>query len=155
MIRKLVLCTLLALSTVLAAGPSITVYKSPTCTCCGRWVSYLKKNGFNVKVVEGDFSKEATRLKVPSEAQSCHTGEINGYFVEGHVPVSEINRLIATKPKARGIAAPGMPIGSPGMETGPAEAYSVMLIDNDGKMSIYRSYPAAKPVAAPKKPAAK
>jgi hypothetical protein len=146
MIRKVVLFGLLAVAAALAINPVITVYKSPTCTCCGRWVSHLKANGFTVKVVEGDYTKERTRLKVPTEVESCHTGEINGYFVEGHVPASEIKRLITTKPKAKGIAAPGMPIGSPGMETGPAEAYSVVLIDEKDKVTVYRSYPAAKSV---------
>ena len=123
--------------------PQITVYKTPTCGCCHEWVAHLEANGF--AVVANDVPSTAPyreRFGVPKELGSCHTGVIDGYALEGHVPASEIKRLLAEKPKARGLAVPGMPVGSPGMETGGTlrDAFDVVLFSDDGRRSIYRHY---------------
>jgi hypothetical protein len=98
-----------------------TVWKSPTCGCCSGWVDYLKHNGYRVQVVEvDDVDPVKQRLGVPQTMQSCHTASIDGYVVEGHVPVEAIDMLLKQRPKVTGIAAPGMPSGSPGMP-GPKE----------------------------------
>lgn len=123
--------------------PQITVYKTPTCACCHEWVAHLEANGF--AVVANDVPSTAPyreRFGVPKELGSCHTGVIDGYALEGHVPASEIKRLLAEKPKARGLAVPGMPVGSPGMETGGTlrDAFDVVLFSDDGRRSVYRHY---------------
>lgn len=102
-------------STIALAGPSVTLYKSPTCGCCGKYVSYLRQNGFDVKAYdENDMNAIKYKYGVTHVA-SCHTAIINGYVVEGHVPVSAINKLLNEKPAIVGISAPGMPMNSPGM----------------------------------------
>jgi hypothetical protein len=107
--------------TAVAAFPTgaeeATVYKSPTCGCCKGWVTYLQRHGYHVTVIDRD-DMDAVKdgLGVPAEMRSCHTAKIGGYLVEGHVPVEAIDRLLAEKPKVTGIASPGMPSGSPGMD---------------------------------------
>lgn len=110
------------------ARPAITVWKDPNCGCCGGWVEHLRRNGFTATVIEtGDMAAIKTQRSVPADLASCHTAEIAGYTIEGHVPASAILRLLAEKPTGRGLAVPGMPIGSPGMEGGTPEVYDVML----------------------------
>ena len=121
------------------------VWKALGCACCDDWIAYVRKNGFEVKVNEGGNNEARRRLKLPSMYSSCHTGLINGYVVEGHVPVREIHRILKEKPNALGIAVPVMPEGSPGMD-GPKygnrkEPYVVILVQHDGNASIYQSYP--------------
>lgn len=97
--------------------PKMTVTKEPSCGCCGAWVDHVRKAGFPVEVVESPgVNRLKVRLGVPQALASCHTAEVSGYVIEGHVPADAIKRLLAEKPKARGIAVPGMPVGSPGME---------------------------------------
>jgi hypothetical protein len=110
------------------------VHRSPTCGCCGKWAERLKAAGFAVEVVnEPDMKPVKARLGVPEKLASCHTAEIGGYVIEGHVPIAAIERLLKEKPKAIGIAAPGMPAGSPGMETGgEQDVYEVVLFDASG-----------------------
>jgi len=110
------------------------VHRSPTCGCCGKWADRLRAAGYAVEVVdEADMKPVKERLGVPKALSSCHTAEIGGYVVEGHVPVAAIERLLEEKPKALGVAAPGMPAGSPGMETGDEkDVYEVMLFDAAG-----------------------
>jgi len=120
------------ISGVQAAGAAvkITVTKDPSCGCCGGWVDHLKADGFAVEVVEtAAVNRVKAKLGVPSELASCHTAEIDGYVIEGHVPAAAIRRLLAEKPQARGLAVPGMPVGSPGMEIDgtPPETYDVVL----------------------------
>lgn len=107
---------------------SITVWKDPNCGCCLSWVEHLRRNGFVATVIE---SKDVQSIKlqrgVPMELASCHTAEVAGYTIEGHVPANSILRLLSEKPFARGLAVPGMPIGSPGMEGGAPVAYDVIL----------------------------
>ena len=123
--------------------PLVEVFKSPTCGCCGAWVDHLKAAGFPVKVVEvDDTTATRKRYRLPDKFGSCHTGIVNGYVVEGHVPASEVKRQLATKPAAIGLAVPGMPIGSPGMEYGDRkDPYDVLLIDKGGRDTVFARYP--------------
>lgn len=110
------------------ARPSITVWQDPNCGCCGGWVEHLRRNGFVATVVEtADVQAVKAQRQVPAELASCHTAETGGYTIEGHVPALAILRLLAEKPAGRGLAVPGMPIGSPGMEGGKPKAYDVIL----------------------------
>ncbi|MBI3114302.1 MAG: DUF411 domain-containing protein [Rhodospirillales bacterium] len=120
------------------AEADVMVYKSPSCGCCGGWVDHMRANGFTVAVKErDDLTPVKARLGVPDSLQSCHTAEVGGYVVEGHVPAADIRRLLAERPRARGLAVPGMPAGSPGMEDGGRkEAYRVILF-GDGEHSVY------------------
>ena len=126
-----------------SSGPLITVFKTPTCACCGKWVEHLKANGFTVKVQEvNDTSAYERQYRVPRSMVSCHTAVVNGYTIEGHVPAAEIKRLLSERPKAVGLAVPGMPVGSPGMEAARSETYSVVIFDESGHGSVYAHYPA-------------
>ncbi|WP_294174655.1 DUF411 domain-containing protein [uncultured Sphingomonas sp.] len=122
-----------------AHAASMTMFKSPSCGCCGKWVEHVEKHGFTVKTVATeDMTAVKQRLKVPANLASCHTTVVGGYVVEGHVPAADIKRLLATKPKARGIAVAGMPMGSPGMEhANHREPYQTMLIGTNGKASLF------------------
>lgn len=125
--------------------PVIEVYKSETCGCCTQWVDHLRASGFKVKVQNvQNTAPYRTKMGVPPSLGSCHTGTIGGYALEGHVPAADIKRLLAEKPKAKGLAVPGMPMGSPGMEVAgePADAYDVLLFQADGKSTVYRHYAA-------------
>lgn len=129
-----------------AAGkPTITVYKTPTCGCCHEWVAHLQKNGFEVVAHDvPDTSPYRKKFGVPAALGSCHTGVIDGYALEGHVPADDIRRLLAEKPKARGLSVPGMPVGSPGMEVEGTrrDAFDVVLFDDAGKRKVWQHYPA-------------
>lgn len=119
------------------------VFKTPTCGCCGKWVELMRGAGFDVSVQEvPDTTPYRRKAGVPDEMQSCHTAMVDGYAVEGHVPAADIQKLIKSGAKAKGLAVPGMPMGSPGMEGPRSDAYSVMLFDAEGKATVYRSYPA-------------
>lgn len=129
---------MLGAATVLPAlaveRPPVTVHKDPTCGCCGEWISHLRRAGFSVTSIDNRrMNALKTRLGVPPELASCHTAEIGRYIVEGHVPAGAIDRLLAEAPQAKGLAAPGMPIGSPGMEGGEPETYEVILFGADGQ----------------------
>ena len=124
------------------SGPLVTVFKTPTCGCCGKWVEHLKSNGFAVKVQEvNDTSSYERQYHVPKTMVSCHTAVVNGYTIEGHVPASEIKRVLNERSKAVGLAVPGMPAGSPGMEAAHSEAYSVFVFDESGHGTVYAHYP--------------
>lgn len=118
----------------------VVVHKSPTCGCCSAWVEHLRSEGFSVEVRDSDdLEPLKARLGVPVAQRSCHTAEVGGYFVEGHVPAGDIKRLLAERPAARGLAVPGMPLGSPGMEVpgGHIEPYDVELVSRDGATRPY------------------
>ena len=121
----------------------ITVWKNPSCGCCKEWVTHLKKSGF--EVVTNDIPDTAPirqKLGLPAKFGSCHTAQLGAYVLEGHVPAQEIQRLMREKPKAVGLAVPGMPVGSPGMEVGNTQdAYDVLLVLADGSSRVYQSYP--------------
>jgi hypothetical protein len=121
----------------------VLVHKTPTCGCCHLWVDHLHAQGFRVEVRDYDnLAAVKQRLGVPMEKASCHTAEVGGYIVEGHVPAQDIHRLLAEKPKARGLVLPGMPLGSPGMEVpdGTVEPYTVELLRDDGTTVAYAAH---------------
>lgn len=125
-----------------AAGPQVQVYKTPTCSCCSKWVQHLRDNGFQVSVQDvADTVVYRRKYGVPEALLSCHTAVVEGYSLEGHVPASDIQRLLRERPKAKGLAVPGMPVGSPGMESTRSEAYAVMIFDDEGRSSVYQRYP--------------
>lgn len=118
-----------------AALPLVVVHKSPTCGCCGLWVEHMREAGFPVEVRDTHaLHGVKEQLGIPTGKASCHTAEIDGYVVEGHVPAEDVKRLLAERPHARGLVLPGMPLGSPGMETpdGRVQPYTVELLENDG-----------------------
>ena len=118
----------------------ITVHKDPTCGCCSGCVEHLQKAGFGTKVLDTkDLDAVKKRLGVPDDLAACHTAEMAGYIVEGHVPAAALKRLLAEKPKAAGLAVPGMPVGSPGMEGGKPEKYDVILFGPEGRRT-YMSF---------------
>ena len=131
-----------ALPVYAAPAPSIVeVYKSPACGCCGGWVAHMRANGFNVDVHEvSEPALYRSRYGVPDALGSCHTALVGGYAIEGHVPAREIKRLLAERPKARGLAVPGMVAGSPGMEGDRSDPYDVVLFQADGRYSTYAHY---------------
>jgi len=122
--------------------PVIDVYKSPTCGCCNKWIDHLKANGFTVRAHDTEnVAAHKIRLGVPAGYGSCHTAEVNGYEIEGHVPAKEMKRLLKEKPRARGLVVPAMPAGSPGMEIGDRkDAYDVFLVNQDGSTRTYAQY---------------
>lgn len=114
-------------ATIAVNRPLITVHKDPNCDCCTGWVKHLEAAGFPAKVIEtNDITAIKTKLGVPDDLAACHTAELDGYIIEGHVPARAIDRLLAERPKAKGLAVPGMPAGSPGMGGAP-EVYDVVL----------------------------
>ena len=142
LIRQTSLAALLALPLAAsAAQPVIEVYKSAYCGCCKEWIKHLEANGFKVRSQDvANTSDYREKFGIPTEYGSCHTGRVNGYAIEGHVPASEIKRLLAEKPRARGLAVPAMPMGSPGMEGPRKDPYDVLLVNDGGKTSVYRHY---------------
>jgi len=121
--------------------PTITVYKDASCGCCKSWIEHLIKHGYRVDAKDSDDMTEIKRsLGVPEALTSCHTAVVNGYLIEGHVPAADIARLLKTKPKVAGLAVPGMPMGSPGMEGPRTQKYDVLSFDKAGKTKIFASY---------------
>jgi hypothetical protein len=118
----------------------LTVFKSPTCGCCSKWVDHVKAAGFSVDVHdEEDMDPIKDRLGLPPGLRSCHTAQIEGYLIEGHVPADDIKRLLTTRPKVAGLAVPGMPRSTPGMAVPgePVEPYSVLSFQKDGATKVY------------------
>jgi hypothetical protein len=124
----------------------IVVHRSPTCTCCGKWLAHLKQNNFNIKdVVTNDVQAIKDKYGVTQELASCHTAIVNGYVIEGHVPANDIKTLLKTKPKVVGLAVPGMVNGSPGMEMGDKkDPYKVLSFDHEKQVKVFSSYEGAK-----------
>jgi hypothetical protein len=122
-----------------AARPAVTVYKSPTCGCCSKWIDHLKGHGFDVKALDvEDIDLVKKTYGVPPALASCHTSLVGGYIVEGHVPADAVSRLLRERPAIAGITVPGMPVGSPGMEMpGRRDPYSIMSFDKAGKYTVY------------------
>jgi hypothetical protein len=128
-------------SAVTAKEPTITVYKDPNCGCCKSWIEHLIKHGYRVDAKDTSEMAEIKRtLGVPDDLTSCHTGVVNGYLIEGHVPAADIARLLKEKPKIAGLAVPGMPMGSPGMEGPRTDHYKVLSFDKAGKTKTFASY---------------
>lgn len=127
-----------------APAPLVEVYKNEGCGCCEGWIDHLKANGFQVKAQNvADTSPYREKFGIPKELGSCHTGVVQGYGIEGHVPAADIKRLLAQRPKAKGLAVPSMPMGSPGMEGNRSDPYDVFLVHADGRRTVYRHYKAA------------
>ncbi len=123
-----------------SAGQQITVYKTPTCGCCAKWVDHLEANGFRVKAVDlADVTPMRLRYGVPADLRSCHTALVNGYFVEGHVPAEEIRRMLENEEPIAGLAVPAMPMGSPGMEGPRSDPYDIIAVEKDGGRRIFAS----------------
>ena len=123
--------------------PTIVVNKTPTCGCCGAWVKHLEQAGFTTEVHNmNDLGAIKERVGIPYGMGSCHTAEVDGYFVEGHVPAEDIKRLLHERPDAKGLVVPGMPAGSPGMEvpSGQVDRYEVILVGKDGKTSVFATH---------------
>jgi hypothetical protein len=126
------------------AGVAMTVYQTPTCGCCGAWVEHVRENGFDVTVVmQNDLSPVRRSLGIPPEVTSCHMGVVQGFAVEGHVPAEAIHRLLLERPAVLGVAVPGMPIGSPGMEVPGmgVEPYDIITFDHSGPVAVLESRP--------------
>ena len=120
------------------SGLRLEVYKDPNCGCCKEWIRHLEQNGFTVEVVDmPDLSAVKTKYGVSSELQACHTGVIGDYVVEGHVPADLIVKMLEEKPAIAGLAVPGMPAGSPGMEGASKERYDVLTFDRAGRTAVY------------------
>jgi len=124
-----------------AKKPTITVYKDPSCGCCKSWIEHLIKHGYRVDAKDTPEMTEIKRtLGVPDGLTACHTAVVNGYLIEGHVPAADIARLLKEKPKVAGLAVPGMPMGSPGMEGPRTQHYQVLSFDKAGKTKVFASY---------------
>lgn len=123
------------------AEDTITVYKSPTCGCCTKWISHLEENGFKVEARNtNNVNKYKQEAGLQPGLASCHTAFVDGYAIEGHVPASDIKRLLAERPAVKGLTVPGMPMGSPGMEGPRKDRYSVLTFDESGKTTVYSTH---------------
>jgi hypothetical protein len=130
------------------AKTPVEVWKDPNCDCCKDWVTHLEANGFEVRVHDSGNVAARTRLGIPQKLGSCHTAEVsaqgNRYALEGHVPARDIRRLLKERPQAIGLAVPGMPVGSPGMDgpvyAGRKDPYDVLLVNQGGSSRVYQSY---------------
>ncbi len=122
------------------ALPEMTVYKTPTCGCCSKWVDHVKAAGFTVKTIDqSDLTELKADLGVTKALSSCHTALVDGYVIEGHVPAADIERLLKERPKIAGLAAPGMPGASPGMDTS-KDPYEVLAFDAAGKTTVWAKH---------------
>ena len=124
-------------------APTVHVFKSATCGCCANWVKHLQQNGFTTTVTEmADVTEIKDQQKVPNKARSCHTATVDGYVLEGHVPAADVQRLLKERPSILGLAVPGMPIGSPGMEVPnmAPKPYNVVSFDKEGQIQVFASH---------------
>ena len=141
LIALLGLTSVLHLGAIQAAEQKVTVYKTPTCGCCKKWVSHPEDNGFEVESVDlSDLSMVKRMSGVKPQHASCHTALVDGYVVEGHVPAGDIKRLLNERPAVKGLVLPGMPAGSPGMEGSHRISYDVLTIDKDGKTAVFAQH---------------
>ena len=120
---------------------AVEVWRSPSCRCCGAWVKHLEGNGFTVKVnMVADTGPVRRMAGIPDKLGSCHTAKVGGYVIEGHVPASDIRRLLAEKPNVLGLTVPGMPKGAPGMDIPNSPPYEVLVVNADGSTALYRRH---------------
>jgi hypothetical protein len=120
------------------ANPTVTVYKTPACGCCEKWIDHLRAAGFTVEAHDhGNLDRVRKQLGVPRKMTGCHSAQVAGYAVEGHVPADQIKRLLAEKPEVVGISVPGMPVGSPGMEGEGGQEYRVFAWRKDGSTAVF------------------
>jgi hypothetical protein len=131
-----------ATAVLAAEKDKVEVYTSPACGCCSQWVEHMEKNGFTVEIHKvRNVEPFRQRFGVPDSMASCHTALVGGYAIEGHVPAADVKRLLREKPKARGIAVPGMVSGSPGMEQGSRkDPYNVVLFNANGQTRVYAAH---------------
>ena len=121
--------------------PTVDIYKSPSCDCCGKWIAHMKKNGFRVAIHDVDNIPASRRkLGIPEKFGSCHSSKIGDYVAEGHVPAADIKRMLKEKPKALGLAVPSMPPGSPGMDIPHSPPYETLLVQSDGSSRVYAKH---------------
>lgn len=144
--RREFLCTTVAVAalsvtgTALAAGESMVVYKDPNCGCCHAWADAMAKAGFSVKAEDvTDIDVVKDRYNVPADLRGCHTAVVAGYYLEGHVPLQAVTRLLAEKPDLAGLSVPGMPVGSLGMGDSPSASYDVISVGRDGIRTLYQA----------------
>jgi hypothetical protein len=142
--KKSILSLALALQLAMpawAAGEIVEVYKSPSCGCCAKWVQHMQKAGFEVRSHDvDDVAAERARLGMPERYASCHTAKVGAYLIEGHVPADDVKRLLKEKPKAIGLAVPGMPRSAPGMDSLPYTAYDTLLVQSDRSQKVYAQH---------------
>jgi len=149
--RRLFIQTLAAVATTSAlpllaqtAKPDVEVWKDASCGCCKDWIAHMRSNGFSVKAHDSGNTAARARLGLPQKLGSCHTALVGGYVVEGHVPARDVKRLLKERPKALGLAVPGMPVGSPGMDGpeygGRKDRYDVLLVQTDGSTRTFTRY---------------
>ncbi|GAB2458685.1 DUF411 domain-containing protein [Comamonas humi] len=133
-----------ALAAVAAPRTPIEVWKDPNCGCCQDWITHLEGHGFSARVMDEGNNAARSRLGLPAKYGSCHTGLVQGYVIEGHVPAADIKRLLKERPKALGLAVPAMPVGSPGMDGaaygGRRDPYQVLLVRKNGSAEVFSSY---------------
>ena len=123
------------------SATQVEVFKSPYCGCCEKWIEHMQKNGFKVNAHNvNDIPAARKHLGMPDRVGSCHTAKVGSYLIEGHVPAADIQRLLKEKPKAVGLAAPGMPQGSPGMETATPVPYETLLVQADGSTTVFAKH---------------
>lgn len=147
MYRRLLSILLLLLApAAFAADPPlrVEVWKGPSCGCCNDWIRHMEANGFTVSSQDTGNSEVRARLGLSARLGSCHTARVGGYVIEGHVPAKDIRRLLRERPDALGLAAPGMPLGSPGMDGpeygGRKDSYDVLLVHKNGRTTVFQSY---------------
>ena len=128
-----------AVTPALAEEAVITVHRDPSCGCCTGWAQHIRQAGFDVRIDEtSNLEAVRARLGVPPDLAACHTAEVSGYVIEGHVPAVAVRRLLSERPAAKGLAVPGMPAGSPGMEAAKPQPYAVVLFGPDGQRAFMR-----------------
>ena len=133
--------TLLPAFAARAAAPAVHVHKAAGCECCNGWIEHLRANGFAVTSDDRGNTGVRAKVGIPSKLGSCHTAIVDAYAIEGHVPAADIRRLLAERPKAIGLAVPGMPVGSPGMEDGSRrDPYEVLLVRHDGTTAVFAKH---------------
>lgn len=139
---SLAIFTLLGMAPVWAqTSPTVDIYKSPTCGCCGKWIAHMEKNGFKVVTHEVDnIPASRKKLGMPDKLGSCHTAKVGNYVVEGHVPAQDIQRLLKEQTKALGLAIPSMPPGVPGMDIPNSPPYETLLVQADGTTSVFAKH---------------
>lgn len=127
---------------ILAKPVEMTVYRSPSCSCCGRWLEHMKKHGFVIKDIKTEAMDTIKREQgIPETLQSCHTALVDGYVVEGHVPAADVAAILNKRPKAVGLTVPGMPVGTPGMEMGgKKDPFTVLEFDRNGDTRVFHEY---------------
>ncbi len=141
LLHRSLLAAALAISSAAQAAGEVTVYKNPHCGCCVKWIEHLRENGFQVTSQDrADLTEIKARYGVHPRLASCHTAVVEGYVLEGHVPAAAVKRLLRERPAVKGLAVPGMPVGSPGMEGPDPQPYNVYSFDDKGETQIYMRY---------------